>query len=71
MDEFRSVARRNHCPPCQCGGKTKKIISTYTAISDLEPYYDWNLGGYIKGKQHRKQVMREQGVDEKFGKGWK
>jgi hypothetical protein len=39
-------------------------------VGDLEPYYDDNLETGIKSKQHRKEVMRERGVYEKFGKGW-
>ena len=70
-DEFRSVAHRNDCPKCECGGETVKIIAAYAAHSDLEPYYDWNLDAPIKSRQHRREVMKERGVSEKFGKGWK
>lgn len=69
-DAYRSVAKRNDCPKCECGGDTDKIISAYRAISDLEPYYDDNLQTQIRSKQHRKQVMREQGVSEGYGRGW-
>lgn len=33
-------------------------------------YYDENLGTYIRTNAHKRQVMREQNVTEKFGKGW-
>jgi putative FmdB family regulatory protein len=70
-DAYRSVAERDNCPPCEvCGGKTKKIIAPYRVHSDMEPYYDWNLDTYVKSRKHRKKVMREKGVEEKFGKGW-
>lgn len=71
QDAFRSIEKRNDAPDCDlCGIKTHKIISSYAAIGDLEPYYDDNLQSYVKSKQHRKQVMREQDVCEKFGKKW-
>ena len=70
-DEFRSIANRNDCPKCECGGETQKIIARYAAISDLEPYFDINLESHIKSRKHRQEVMREKGVSEKYGKGWK
>lgn len=69
-DDYRSVANRNDCPTCECGGETKKIISAYRVHSDLQPYYDDNLETHIESRQHRAQVMREQGVVEGYGKGW-
>ena len=71
-EAFRSIANRNQAPECSvCGTITKKIISGYSVVGDVEPYYDDNLQSYIKSKQHRKQVMREQGVMEKYGRNWK
>jgi putative FmdB family regulatory protein len=71
-DAFRSVEERNVCPPCDhCYGPTRKIISLAKPIGDMEPYYDDNLQCGIKSRQHRKQVMREQGVSEKFGTNWR
>lgn len=70
-DEFRKLEERNDCPECDlCRKAMKKIISGYRVIGDFAPYWDDNLQTGIKSKQHRKQVMREQGVTEKFGKGW-
>lgn len=69
-DVYRSVAKRNDCPKCECGGDTDKIISAYRVIGDMEPYYDENLETHVKGKQHRKEVMRDKGVSEKFGQNW-
>lgn len=74
IDEYKKVDDRNNCPTCPCGGSTKKIISSYFAISDLEPYLDMHIGKeptYVKSKQHRKQLMKENGVYEIYGKGWK
>ncbi len=70
VDEFRSVAERDIAPECECGSKTRKILSLSKPIGDLNPYYDENLQGYVKSRQHRKDLMRERGVTEKFGKGW-
>lgn len=70
-DYVRSVAERNDLPNCgHCGGDTKKIIAPYAVVPDFEPYYDDNLQTGIKSKQHRKQVMKEKGVSEMYGKGW-
>ena len=69
-EAVRSVADRNDSPTCACGGETRKIISLYSAHSDLTPYYDDTLETYITGKQHRQRVMKEQGVSENYGQGW-
>lgn len=73
-DAYKKIDERNDCPICACGGQTKKIISNYFAISDLDPYLDMNIGSeptWVKSKQHRKQLMKENGVSEIYGKGWK
>ncbi len=69
-DAVRSVADRDNCPDCDCGGETKKIISSYKVYSDMAPYYDENLQCHIRGKQHRQKVMKEQGVSENYGQNW-
>ena len=69
-DAVRSVADRNNCPECVCGGSMVKIISSYRVHSDLKPYYDDTLQTHIDGKQHRARVMKEQGVSENYGQGW-
>ena len=69
-EAFRSVSNRHDTPDCECGSDTRKIISPYSVHPDFEPYYDDNLETGIKSKQHRKQVMREKGVSEAYGKGW-
>ena len=43
-----------------------KLDVTGPAVhTDLEPYFDDNLDTYVKSRQHRKSVMREQGVEDK------
>lgn len=70
VDAYRTVANRNDCPRCECGGETQKIIAASRVHGDMEPYYDDNLETHIKSRQHRQQVMREKGVVEGYGKGW-
>lgn len=70
-DLYRSVAERNDPVTCECGASMHRTIIGHNVIGDLEPYYDENLDTHIKSRQHRKEVMREQGVYEKFGKGWR
>ena len=69
-DAIRSVADRDNCPPCPCGGETRKIISSYKVHGDMAPYYDEHLQTHIQGKQHRQRVMKEQGVSEYYGQNW-
>lgn len=68
-DEFRSVAERNNAPLC-CGKAMKKLLGGHRVIGDIAPYFDENLESHVKSRQHRAQLMREQGVYEKYGKGW-
>lgn len=70
-DEFRRMAERNVPKVCQCGRAMERIITSYHAIGDVDPYYDDNLESWVKSKQHRKEVMRDKGVSEYYGKGWK
>ena len=70
-EAFRSVKDRDNAPECShCGAWTRKIISVQRVHSDFTPYYDDNLQTGIQSKQHRKKVMKEQGVSEAYGKGW-
>ena len=74
-EAIRSVDERNNCPECEvCGGETKKIISAYNVHGDLEPYLDEHIGRepvWIKSRKHREKVMKEEGVSEAYGKGWR
>lgn len=59
-------------PDC-CGQKMKQVLGNYSVIRDVEPYLDINLTDkpvWVKSKQHRKKLMQEYGVTEKFGKNW-
>ena len=58
-------------PDC-CGQKMKQIIGC-AIVKDVEPYLDENLADkpvWVKSKRHRKQLMKEHGVSESYGKGW-
>ena len=71
QEEYRSVADRDKTPDCNiCGGITKKIISGYRVHGDFDPYYDENLETYVRSKQHRKHVMKAQGLEEHYGQNW-
>ncbi len=68
-EALRTVDDRNNCPECKCGGETKKIISKSAVHSDFVPYLDENIGSeptWIKSKQHRKKVMKENGVTDGY-----
>ena len=59
-------------PDC-CDQPMKQIIGNYHIVMDLKPYLDENLSEqpvYVRSKKHRRQLMQEAGVTEKFGKGW-
>jgi len=59
--------------PCACGKMMERQITTHFGICmGVGPYgyYDENLQTYVHTNAHRRQVMQEQGVSEKFGKGW-
>lgn len=68
---FMKIA--DYQPPSCCGASMKQRIGGYGIIGDLEPYMDPNIGEvpvFVKSKKHRKQLMKEHGIQEKFGKGW-
>jgi hypothetical protein len=59
-------------PEC-CNSKMKQRIGNYSVIRDIEPYMDQHLGTepiWVKSKKHREKLMKEHGVQEKFGKNW-
>lgn len=59
-------------PEC-CSQPMKQVIGNYHVVGDLEPYMDENLSDqpvYVRSKKHRRQLMKEAGVVEKFGKNW-
>lgn len=61
---------RLNCPYCQ--GFMTRLISVVRIICDIEPYFDENLadakkspnGQWVKSRQHRKKLMKEQGLVE-------
>lgn len=56
----------------QCGGVMYRLISPTRIICDIAPYFDENLadskksphGQWVQSRQHRKQLMKEQGLRE-------
>lgn len=70
-DEFRKISERNNAPSCdKCSKPMAKTIGGHNVVPDFQPYYDGNLETYVRSKQHRREVMKQQGVSEKFGKNW-
>ena len=58
----------------KCKGVMKRFISGNKGIS-MGPagafgYYDDNLETYIHTNRQHREVMKEKGVSEKYGKGW-
>ena len=59
------------CPKCK--GKMERQFHSRYGISmgvGAYGYYDDNLGCHVRTNAHKREVMRKQGVTEKFGKGW-
>jgi putative FmdB family regulatory protein len=58
------------CP--ECGRGMMRLISPTRIICDITPYFDENLadakkcpdGQWVKSRQHRKVIMKEQGLAE-------
>lgn len=74
---IRTIELRTIGPKCElCGGDTHKIVSRSNVNPDIyEGYFDPNLapmyatgergqGTWVRGKAHRKQLMREFGLGE-------
>lgn len=58
-------------PDC-CGQRMKQIISC-GIIGDLEPYVDEHMTYepvLVKSKKHKRELMKEHEVSERFGKNW-
>jgi hypothetical protein len=71
QDEYRKIAERDQAPVCDiCGTVTTREIVPTSVAPDLKPYFDDNLETFIHSKQHRREVMKAQGVSEKFGQHW-
>lgn len=72
QDKFNRIADHKNGPEC-CGAIMVQILTTAYVHGDFEPYVDHNIGPdpvVVKSKQHRRQLMKQNNVDEKVGKGW-
>jgi len=59
---------------CSCGGTADRQFHCSYGINmgvGAYGYYDETLQTYINSNSHKRTVMKEQGVSEKFGKGWR
>ena len=64
----------NRIPCPKCGGGMKREFHSRFGINmgvGAYGYFDSNLNCYIGTNAQKRRVMREQGVQEKFGKGWR
>ena len=72
----RTVDERDTDLPQCCGQTMRRIISLNQNIHpDFEPYIDENIsrtgdGVWVKSKQHRQELLRQNGLSEAYGKGW-
>lgn len=60
--------------PCPCGCTMTRQFHGNFGINmgvGAYGYYDETLQTYINSNKHKREVMREQGVSERFGKGWR
>lgn len=63
----------NEYPMCSCGKIMHRVFSKQYVVNDVQPYLDHHIGAeptWIKSKQHRAQVMKQNGLCEKFGEKW-
>jgi hypothetical protein len=52
---------------CFCGAVAFKIISMVQNVRpDWEPYFDENLDTMVEGRGHRRELMKQNGLDEKY-----
>ena len=65
------IDERLRCPECK-KEMERQMPYTHGICMGVGAYgyYDENLQTYIKTNAHRREVMRQQGVVEKVGKGW-
>ena len=60
------------CPKCKIQMK-RQFHSRFGIAMGVGAYgyFDENLNTYIRTNTQKREVMREQGVSEKYGKGWR
>ena len=73
-EQFAKVEQTSlECPKCR--QQMRRVISTsYSVHGDMQPYLDHEMAPqpvWVKNKRHREKLMREHGVSEHYGKGWK
>lgn len=71
-DKFNKMADHKNGPEC-CGEIMRQHFTRQYVHGDFAPYWDENLGEkpvYVESKQHRKKLMKDLGLSEKYGKGW-
>jgi len=65
FEERRGVDDRHNVSCQRCGSKTIGIVIGPVSVhTDLEPYYDVQLGCHIKSKQHKRSVAKDMGLTD-------
>lgn len=70
-EHITKIDEKLKCP--DCGLVLRRVLPCTHSINmgaGAYGYFDDNLQTYIHSNRHKKQVMKEQGVSEAFGKGW-
>jgi putative FmdB family regulatory protein len=65
-ERYVPVAERNmqKCHSCHVVME-KLFMPGFSTIGEIEPYYDVGLGHRVESRKHRRQLMKELGVEEK------
>jgi putative FmdB family regulatory protein len=51
----------------KCGAELQNVPAGFAVHgTDFEPHFDKGLGVFVKSPAHRRQVMKKQGVIEKY-----
>lgn len=59
------VSMHTHYQACACGETMNQVYSlSKPIVDDMEATYYPSLGGVIKSKKHRKEVMKRKGLIE-------
>jgi putative FmdB family regulatory protein len=75
ITEERIAKVDEHIVTCSCGGTMARQFHGRYGINmgvGAYGYFDDSLNTYINSNEHRRRVMKEQGVQEAYGrKGWR
>lgn len=67
------IAKIDEIVRCKCGREMVRLMPSSHGICmgvGAYGYFDDNLQAYVSTNKQRRELMRQQGVSEAFGKGW-